>query len=933
MNIIIEYAFKSLRRNPMRTFQNIFGILMAITIISAVIFYNDLAGDYFIRSTLADIEVDMIVQPVTGISSFFGREIESEVEFDPIKGKSYLLNQSLVSQAEFYFESSSSVVLSPVDDGTVTEKMKIIGVEASYFKSFPRVFKLTQGSFPNAVNTSEPLPIFLPLRNQVALGVQQGDLVNVSYEGFALEGFRIVEKNFTVQMRVSGTFEILQSSMFFGLNLISDQNIMILPLWDIAEWEGILLSSLGMLPPTINERIHVRLNHDKLPNDPDAAATITRQFRNKIQSEMEGRVIIIDNIGFSVFFIKIAQWFIQFLLLFLSLPAIILALYMQKFSIEASLETRMSEITTLRTKGGDTREIGIILTVEILVLAIISTFVGIFLGDLLSQAIFQTKTFLSLDLSQIHLEANINRFNVQNIIFLITFSFIFVLISAYLPIKRMLSEQDIVAGLAEFYSTKPPLWKRIYLDLMFISLGLILILLQLLLGFGLEEGGFLFVIFAAAAPAIFWLGCILSLARFGSQLVSRTERIIIATFRKFSSLGEIIAKSTVRRPENLSKIIILLSLVFSFGVLISATAETTHQTVIYRSYALVGADVRINLATTKNDTLVSNVISMIKSVDPESQLLQVMIADVTIGGSKIRVIPTVNSFISISRMNQYYLRSGTTMQEVQQIFNDGGNGTIVNWILSRDFNISKQDRLFDWNVTIKGVAKILPNLKTIDFSRISIAFSGIPSDVDYQVLINEKQWNLIKPTITAEIREDLVILVTSNQAIKIKKMLYQQFPGYLDVITQEEIFTSIEQESAANFNGIFTIEFYLSILIASVGLTIFLFHLIYLRRKEMGTLIALGATRRQVSAFLIGDAATAAFFSVTIGTLIGLLTAYLLEIFNSEMSRRMIQAPLTVSLGGLIQLIMFLLLGIVLATMLATWRIQRLAPAQILRTE
>ena len=933
MKLALEYSLRSLRRNPVRTLQNIFGILMAITIISAVIFYNDLAREQFLTATLNDIEVDMIVQPVAGISSFFGRSIESDAEFNPIEGRNYLLNQSLIKHAEFYFEASNSVTINPINDSNRMEKMKIVGIQESYLNAFPRVFKLVEGTFPKDINTSQPLPVLMPLKNQIALGVRIGDLINVTNEGFALQGLNIINQNYTIQVKIAGTIEIQRSSIFFGFSLFSDRNIMILPLWNITKWEGFLFNSLGILPPTINERIHIKLDHDRLPNNPDAAATTTRQLRNKIQSEIKGRVIILDNIGFSVFFIEIAQWFVQFLLLFLSLPAIILSLYMQKFAIESSLETRMNEITTLRTKGGDTRDIGLILTIEIGILAVFSTFIGIVLGDLLSQVIFQTKSFLTLDLSRIQLEINLNKFNIQNFVFLSAFSLIFVFVTAYLPIKRMLAEQDLLAGLAEFYSTKPPLWKRIYLDFTFIALGLVLILLQVLFGFGLEEGGFLFVIFAAAAPAIFWLGSILAVARLGSQLVSKTETFIIAIFRIFSSLGEVVAKSTTRRPENLSKVIILLTLVFSFGVLISTTAATTHQTVIYRSYALVGADIRINLATPTNESLISSISDVIQSIDLNARMLQVMVADVVRGGSKIRVIPTTQEFIDISRLNQYYLRRGTTMENVLSIFSDNDSGAIVNWELSRDFNLSVGSTLFDWNVTIKGRAKQLPNLKTIDFSRLSIAFSGVPTDVTYQVLINEKEWKAIKSRLNNEITEDMVILVKTEQATKIKKALTNQFSGYVEVVTQPEILKAIDEESATNFNGVFTIEFYLSILIASVGMAIFLFHLIHARLREMGTLIALGATRRQVSAFLLGDSATAAFFSVTIGSLIGFFTTYLLEIFNSETSRRVIQAPLTISIIGILQLTIFLFLGITMATIVAAWRVQRIAPADVLRIE
>ncbi len=933
MHIMIEYSLKSLKRNPFRSFQNVFGILMAMAIISAVIFYNDLAREQFITTTLNDIEVDMIIQPVSGISSFFGRELEADVQFNPIEGQKYLLNQSLVKNAEFYFESTSSVIASNLNHSNKEMKLRIVGIQPSYLTAFPGVFRLIDGQFPTKINKTEPLPVLLPLKNQIALGIRMGELLNVSHEGFALQGFNIITKNYSIVVKVVGTIEIQPSSMFFGLNLISDRNLMILPLWNVTEWEGFLFSSLGMLPPTINERIHVKLDHEKLPKDPNKAATMTHQFSNKIQGEIPGRVIVIDNIGLSVFFINIASFFVQFILLFLSLPAIILALYMQKFAIESSLENRMNEITMLKTRGGETKEIAIMLAMEVGSLALLSMLAGIIVGDLLSQIIFQTKSFLTLNIADLQLKFSLERLNSQNVLVLGSISIFFVFISAYLPIKSMLSEQDITTGLAEFQLPKPPLWKRIYLDFIFIAIGIIMISLQVILGFGLREGGFLFVIFAAVAPALFWLGCILSLARLGSQIVQKTEKIIIAIFNTISSLGEIIAKSSARRPENLSKVIILLTLVFSFGVLISTTAETTHRTIIYRSYALVGADVRINLATPDNTTLVAAISQLITTTDSNARILPVTVAEVVHGGSKIRIIPTSEEFIDISMINQHYLRTGTRMENVRSIFNSEEGGAIINRELSVDFNITKNKPLFDWNVTVKGIAKQLPNLKTIDFSRLSFAFSGIPTDVEYQVLMNEKNWNQVKTSLAKDITEDLVILVKTSRPMEIKTRISAEFKGNVEVFTQPEMVKAIEEESAANFNGVFTIEFYISILVASIGLIVFLFHEINQRKREMGTIIALGATRKQLTLFLLGDSVIAAFFSVIFGGLIGLITAYLLDIFNSETSTRIIQASLTISISGILQLIIFLLLGITMATLLAAWRIQRIAPAQVLRIE
>ena len=107
----LPYAIKSLLRNKKRTFQNIFGIFLAVTIISAIIFYNETAAIKFLNEALEDIEVDMTVSSFDLSAFGFGIELP-EVSYNVTEIDAWLENESLVSASEYYFSLSKKIFIS-----------------------------------------------------------------------------------------------------------------------------------------------------------------------------------------------------------------------------------------------------------------------------------------------------------------------------------------------------------------------------------------------------------------------------------------------------------------------------------------------------------------------------------------------------------------------------------------------------------------------------------------------------------------------------------------------------------------------------------------------------------------------------------------------------------------------------------------------------
>jgi ABC-type antimicrobial peptide transport system permease subunit len=88
----------------------------------------------------------------------------------------------------------------------------------------------------------------------------------------------------------------------------------------------------------------------------------------------------------------------------------------------------------------------------------------------------------------------------------------------------------------------------------------------------------------------------------------------------------------------------------------------------------------------------------------------------------------------------------------------------------------------------------------------------------------------------------------------------------------------IEESSltALNLGGLGAMERLYTLLVASVGLAIFLLAMINERRREFGAMRALGANLRQLRRFLFAEAATIGALSLVIGAGVGVALARLL---------------------------------------------------------
>lgn len=920
----LPYAIKSLLRNKKRTLQNIFGIFLAVTIISAVVFYNETAAIKFLNDALDDIEIDMTVSSFDLSSLGFGDisgldsgEITNFTEIDL-----WLEGQSIVLTSEYFFRMSRDITIQANNSKISTG---FIGVESGYLETF-NVFNITEGIFDVSITIDTPiLPILIDDRNALKLDLSINDTVNVTKSGpDFLNQSNILGKNYTQICRVAGIYHIEETSSFFGISMFNrEKGMLIFPIWDLSEWQTTLLQRWGALEGyDYTPQLHVKFDHSVLPSNPDAAGGKTMAFSNQVLVRYAARVYAQDNIGTSVLVLRLVMLVFQMFLLFLSLPAIILALYLQKYAIQSSMEMRSVEITTLQSRGASSRQLLSMILSEILVIALLASIFGILCGEIVSQVMLWTPQFLAVDSSLVELDLSFSAMNYTNVVILMLISVILALLSAYLPARRLIKRQDVLEGMREELIQRPPLWKRIYLDVMFAGMGIILLALQIGFDFDVQSGGLLFVILAAVTPSLFWLGSILFIARVGSHLILKAENLLIQGFTMVFSLGEVVAKSVSRRPESLSKAIVILTLTFSFGIMVSTTAHTDHLTSINQASFTSGADVQaepvLPLTTDKfNDS--------VHAIDPEAVVSAVYTNNLLIGGREIPVLGVDSNFQEVAFLKDHYFVDSSVIDVFSSLSMQNRCVISNDFFLDFDFQVSQP--VGDSGLVVSDIAYVFPTLGTEIVYGVGVSVSsGTTSSGNYFIITSSDTFT----TFFGSQNATFFLIHTKNDPLEIKNQLKEVFGNTLDIVTTKEIISVIEEPGIANFNGVLSVEFIIVIIISSIGSGIFLLTAIHQRKREIGTLVAVGATFRQVGTFIIGEAITASVLSTLSGTIVGVLVSILFRGFRTEPGS--ISSPVIFSILGFAVLLFFVTLGIALVVVLSLWEVKKTSVSEVLRT-
>ena len=929
MPVIVSYSMYALRsmfRHKRRTITNAFGVFIATALLGSIFLYSNIISATFTTSALQGVLVDATVSKMSlsGLGLGDIDELTGSADLNLTKAMEYFDTDPLVAGSELFLEISSGALGIP--NGNLSElhpfPIKITGINSSYLDTF-EVFEIIEGEFPSS-HPNGSLNCLLPYEAAWKLNVTVNETVSIQTSTW---DFSIptnpIPLNRTVNMTVKGILGVNPSSTYIGLlsgmsefDLFASQNFIVIPFYNHSEWiSSIAYGTLGLgfLGSTISESVHIRYDREVLPDDPNGINIATMAFQERFMREfaMSGEfALIMDNIQLGIMFLQLGFFFVIAFFLFLAIPAVFLGLYMQKFSVENTLESRRVEITMLKARGATLGQILWMTVLEVVLIAPLSAAAAFVVSGPLALIMTATTAFGVVDINTIISAPPIYGLDFTLLIGLVIIALLLSLFSTFLPTRTILRNLEITEGLMEEVSKKPPFWQRTYLDVFLAGLGVLAIVAQSYFEFLGLEMDLLLVILNVIGPIVFWIGGILVVSRLLKMLLLRSERWMTRILSEIDEILSVVIQSTVRRPEDLAKAIVMLALTFSFAVMVATTAETSWAVANSESLLEVGSDIQVSPPTPFNE------LDNLRKIPHVNSVSAIYDDRLAVGGEYMRIFGVNGTdFAQTAYLPFYFFAPGTSHETLRTL----GPGEVI---ISNE--IAKDEPLVDGKLgkewlelegyEVVGIMHFFPSRYTMYFIVIS--------DADFL------------ENVEASIPERYLIKTTSGRRAEVINSLIDgvegEFDGYgqgLRYNTFDAALTARTQAGTFNLNGLLTIDFIAAVLVSCIGLGLFLMHVLQLRQKELGALMSMGATRRQIGLFIVGESIMSVLVSFIVGIPIGWGVAYLFNNFLPSTIPRYMQFPFLL----LFVLVFVVLIGVAVSTLATLYRLRRISIAQVLR--
>jgi putative ABC transport system permease protein len=861
--ILVRHAIHLVIREPRRSLAALVGVSIAAALVTSVLLFGAASGTTVTRRALADLPVDA--------------QVELGPTSDPAAALATVRSDPAVrTVTPFDLAHFDAAATSKSGTATQTSNGVIVGLDPTY-TSATGLFALSSGSIGSGT-----VAVSRDLASN--LGVVPGDALTFTLPGGA-----------AVMLTVSGIVSIDGADLILGpvdaahraaganppANVAvmnrSDLDTQILPKIPAGATAGDQsaagdagaagvaapgANSTASAPPTavspvapepaIRRELHVQLDHAQLPGDPVAAQGWLDTVRRRIERQAAGAFTVVDDASASLEPLAADLAWGQVLFIFLALPGIALALALSRLAADATADATRRHVSLLRARGATARELGIVFVGATIATGLIGSIIGAAAGSAIGLALFGAN-LQSAGLGDAFLRVAALSIGLTTVL---------ASLAAILPLREQLRD-EVAIGRQELQRARPPLWRRLYLDVLALVAGVFVYLIA---------GGAVHPVLTAEgnptvtlaltsfiAPLLFWFGGTLLLLRLIGSVSPRTGRVARSLGRILGPGGELAARSLAARSTAASRVIVVLALAVSFATSVLIFDSTYRQQQRVDAELTLGADLKAvpsapAAADAAKNALGPGVLAATPFVDrvvyvgPEAQDLLAIDASTLAG-----VSPLSDTFFQ-----------GSTAGEALGALRSQPDAILVSAETARDYSIVPGDRIRIRVPDANG------NLKTVDFHMAGIAleFPTAPKDA---FLVANLSYVADQ---TGNDRISFILAKADGNLGDATRRLSARLGDGWQVsdlaTTSARVANSI---TSVDLAGLVIIDLGFAILIAAAGATLFLLAGLAERQRELATLVAIGAEPGQIRASITGETIVIGLAGILSGLVTGSLIA------------------------------------------------------------
>lgn len=924
--MIPSYAWRLVTRNLRRTGTYLFGLALAVGLFAGILFFVDATARQMTATALAPVTLDIVAhatKPDVNVAPIAAAEAQK-------RGVTAALP---VIAADF--ASAQKVGASQSSPAG-----RLFAITPEYLQRF-ELLQISSGRFdPRGAMVSEAMA--------TAQHLQVGDQLQLTFAGLATP----------VSLPITGIVNMDHADALFATATEAENALVADVVFVDQGWFGQQLqaplaayASAATTQPLpgqviLDPQVHVRIDRTLLPGDPTLAALHTDALRRQVERAFPGQIKAQDNLSGALKAAKADVLAAKLLFIFLGLPGVALAAYLAQFAAELFADAQRRELSLLRTRGATPAQLLGILAVAALLLAVAGSALGVLagLGALLVAAGGQATSALNpfaagFDWTLFGGSAA-TAFGAG---LLLTF------LAAFVPTAGALRREITQERRQVQRSVRPPFWKRAYLDLLALAAAtVILVVTQLNGGFkptGNEGTAITLSFYIFLAPFFAWVGSTLLVLRLVEVGLRRSGERLAGLYRApFGEIGAVAGKAIARRASQIAAATTVIALTLSFGTSLALFQHTYAAEKQLDAQYLVGANIRVTpaLNTPQAPEFATQLqgpgVAGITAVARDTQAL--------VGSEKNTVYGIdVPSFLQVAYLPDSFFVDGAAQQTIDAMTNRTTNyapgtarqvldalaatpnGVIISVEQAEKYNIRVGDpvllRLFnratgeyhDVQTLAVGLFTYFPtSAQDSDFilNRAFMTAQSGYAPMDYFLLKIDGQ-----PDATARVAAGVTAQFANQLPIRVQT-------------TDTVLRTEQSSLTALNLGGLGAMERLYTVLVASLGLGIFLLAMVNERQREFGAMRALGANLGQLRRVLFAEATTIGGLSLLIGGAVGVgLAALLVQllgvIFTIPATGLAVPGLELAILAGLV------LAGMVASTVISSQRLARLKVVEALR--
>ncbi|MDQ6718837.1 MAG: ABC transporter permease [Gemmatimonadota bacterium] len=884
MSAMTTWLTGLVRRRSGRMLPAVAGVSLTIALLAILGIFINVSAATMTQRALGDVPVDWQVQLVPGADV-------TSVERSLRKSATVrILEQVGYADVDAFTAKSGGTT-------QTTGAGKVLGISPTYWKNFPAMLRPLLGA-----NSG----ILIAQQTAANLHVALGDTVTINRPGLA-----------PITARVDGVIDLPQADALFqavgvpagAAPQAPPDNVLVIPL---ALWHQWFDPQAVARPDAVHMQLHVRLDH-ALPQDPGAAYVFVERLARNFEARVVGTAIVGDNLAARLGAVREDALYARVLFLFLGLPGAVLAIILT-FAVSATgNDRRRREQSLLRVRGASTATILRLESLEALVVSVLAVIVALVITWLV--------------VSRMVAIAIGTRQTTTVLIVALLVGIVTALAAVIAPAWRAARESSVNAGRARVGRAERPFWERTWIDL-------VLLLIAGLVYWRTAASGYQIVLApegvpatsvsygAFIAPLALWIGVALLVTRLFRHGLSGGRAFVTKLFRPLAgNISPIVAASVSRQAPLITRGVVLVTLAFSFAVS-TAVFNTTYNVQSRIDAALTnGSDVTVTGTTAY----------------PAGPLLDKIgsVAGATAARAMIHRFAYVgNDLQDIYGIDPLRIGDAADLSNAFFASNDAA-GTMTKLAATRDGALLSQETVNDFQLHLGDVVNLrLQSAKDHQYHAVPFHFVGVVGEFstaphDSFILANARY----VAEQTAEPAREIVLIRSSippAQLAERVKPVVAGIPGVRVTELGSVLATISSSLTAVDLHGLTLIELTFAILLIAGACGLVLGLGLIERRRDFALLAAMGATGKQLGAFLW----TEGLIVLVAGMVLGFATGFGIAKMLVKVLTGVFDPPpqsLAVPWGYLAVLIAAGLVSMVIAVSIAR-RVSQRKAVQALRT-